>query len=350
MKKDLISVIVPIYNVEQYLDKCVESIVNQTYKNLEVILVDDGSTDDSGQKCDNWAEKDTRVKVIHKANGGLSDARNVGIKEASGNLIGFVDGDDYIEKQMYERLQQNLTKYKADISICNVQYVDEQGNYLPSYFKGEKEPLRVLEQKTALYLLIEDASIQSFAWNKLYRASLFKEVQYPKGKVLEDRATTYKLFDKAGKVVDDRTVGYNYVQRKDSIMHTYSHMAIKDELEAIHERQEYLEKYEELEEILMLNYLYSVVNIFRSYYGENRRDETLDEILAKEWMVYRMHYPKYQKALGQMIRKIMRKGKSIRIQAEQKLFYGNKRMFRWYSLLFFHMKKWRDFVRRKKNG
>ena len=113
-----ISVIVPVYNVEQYLERCVDSIINQTYKNLEIILVNDGSTDNSGQLCDELAKKDDRIRVIHKKNGGLSDARNVGIDEAESELIGFIDSDDYIDEDMYELLINNMKNANADLSMC----------------------------------------------------------------------------------------------------------------------------------------------------------------------------------------------------------------------------------------
>ena len=113
-----ISVIVPVYNVEQYLERCVDSIINQTYKNLEILLVNDGSTDNSGQLCDELAKKDDRIRVIHKENGGLSDARNVGIDEAEAELIGFIDSDDYIDEDMYETLYRQLRESNADLSMC----------------------------------------------------------------------------------------------------------------------------------------------------------------------------------------------------------------------------------------
>ncbi|MBR1540013.1 MAG: glycosyltransferase [Clostridia bacterium] len=126
MEEELISIIVPVYKVEKYLDKCINSIVSQTYKNLEVILVDDGSPDSCGKMCDEWTQKDTRIKVIHKENGGLSDARNFGLDCAKGKYIQFVDSDDYIEKDMIEFLYKNLKENNADISICSNYMVDEE--------------------------------------------------------------------------------------------------------------------------------------------------------------------------------------------------------------------------------
>lgn len=121
--EDLISIIVPVYNVEKYLDRCMESIVNQTYQNLEILLIDDGSTDNSGQKCDEWAKKDSRIKVIHKENGGVSSARNIGLEEATGKYIGFVDSDDYIDENMYEIMHKEIKKEKINFVICDVHIV-----------------------------------------------------------------------------------------------------------------------------------------------------------------------------------------------------------------------------------
>lgn len=121
--QDLISIIVPVYNVENYLDKCIQSIVEQTYKNIEIILIDDGSTDNSGKKCDEWAKKDNRIKVVHKKNGGVSSARNVGIDSADGEYIGFVDGDDYINKYMYEIMYNEIKKDNVDLVMCDYQRV-----------------------------------------------------------------------------------------------------------------------------------------------------------------------------------------------------------------------------------
>lgn len=119
MNKSIISVVIPIYNMEKYLNKCIESVINQTYRNLEILLIDDGSTDNSPGMCDEWAKKDNRIKVFHKTNGGLSDAKNYGIEHASGKFIGFVDSDDWIDKNMYYNLINGCIKYKKDIGCCN---------------------------------------------------------------------------------------------------------------------------------------------------------------------------------------------------------------------------------------
>lgn len=210
-----ISIIVPFYNVEKYASKCIESIINQTYKNLEIILVDDGSKDNCGKICDEFAKKDKRIKVIHKTNGGLSDARNAGIKEATGNYIGFVDSDDYIESDMYEYLLNLLEKNNADISICGVGEVYED-------FEEEsiktKEDVIIYDNKEALKELLLDKKIRSHAWDKLYKKELFNNIFYPKGRKMEDVGTTYKLFNKANRIVYGEKIKYHYLQRKNSIM------------------------------------------------------------------------------------------------------------------------------------
>ena len=135
-EKTLISIIVPVYRTEKYLDRCVESIVNQTYKNLEIILVDDGSPDDCPKMCDEWAKKDKRIKVIHKENGGVSSARNIGIKSAKGKYIGFVDSDDYIEKEMYESLIDVLNKNKnLDYIYCDIYDAEKINNHSREDYK-----------------------------------------------------------------------------------------------------------------------------------------------------------------------------------------------------------------------
>ena len=189
---DKISIIVPFYNVEKYAPKCIESIINQTYTNLEIILVDDGSPDTCGKICDDYALKDGRIKVIHKKNAGLSDARNVGIKEATGKYIGFVDGDDYIEKDMYKYLYNLIKENNADISICGVEEVYEDGSIQD---EKAKESIEILSKEDAIKELLLDKKVRSHAWDKLYKRELFENIEYPYGRKMEDIATTYKLFD-----------------------------------------------------------------------------------------------------------------------------------------------------------
>ena len=189
MKENLISVILPIYNVSDYLDRCMKSIINQTYKNIEIIMVDDGSTDNSALKCDEYKKKDDRVVVFHKENGGLSDARNYGIKRASGDYITCVDSDDFVDLDYIEYLYSLITKYNVKMSICQHRVLYSNGK-VKEFGKSGKE---VLSSKKCLERMLYHDVIDTSAWAKLYDRSLFSDVEYPKGKLFEDIGTTYKL-------------------------------------------------------------------------------------------------------------------------------------------------------------
>jgi len=197
MINPLISIIVPIYNVQDYLVQCVESILNQTLSNFELILVDDGSTDNSANLCNKYANKDSRIKVIHKKNGGLSSARNTGIEIARGKYLGFVDSDDWVDFDMYEKMTQKAELENVDIVVCGHKVVNLDGSItnVPSTAKNIK-----YSSKDATKLILLDKQITSFAWNKIYRRKLFDDVRYPLGRIYEDTATTYKLFDKSSNV------------------------------------------------------------------------------------------------------------------------------------------------------
>ena len=219
MAEELISVIVPIYKVEAYLPKCVESIRNQTYRNLEIILVDDGSPDHCGELCDQYANEDDRIKVIHKKNGGLSDARNAGIEIAKGAYIGFVDSDDYIHPQMYELLYYGIKEKDAQIAVCKFQNVKEDATV--SFQNKDKVAWTTItgEQEKFEYSLGEFTTVCfTVAWNKLYCSELFQKIRYPYGKIHEDEFTTYKTIELADRIVYTEEMLYYYVQRQGSIM------------------------------------------------------------------------------------------------------------------------------------
>lgn len=223
---DKISVIVPVYNVEPYLDKCVQSIVNQTYQNLEIILVDDGSPDNCPAMCDAWAKKDGRIQVIHKKNGGLSDARNAGMEAATGALISFIDSDDWIDLDFYQTLVDALLQTGADLSACD---------YRPVYgeeeiFEKNPSDLHVCDGEEALTGLISNSGFRAIACNKLYRRELFREIRFPVGRYHEDEFVTYRILDAAEKLVYVDTPLYFYRQRSQSIMDTISpkHLDVLD--------------------------------------------------------------------------------------------------------------------------
>ena len=190
MKK--ISVIVPIYKVEKYIHRCIDSIINQTYKNLEIILVDDGSPDSCPRICDEYAKKDKRIKVIHKENGGLSDARNKGVDIATGDYIAFVDSDDYIHPNMYEVLIYELEKNNSDIALCKYKIVYEKSK-IKTEIDGKFEVYSLNNLQALDSMYGKDGVDFIVAWNKLYKKDLFNKIRYPVGKIHEDEYTTYKL-------------------------------------------------------------------------------------------------------------------------------------------------------------
>lgn len=210
----LISVIVPCYNVELYLDKCVQSIVDQSYQNLEIFLVDDGATDSTPKLCDEWSLKDDRIKVIHKSNGGLSDARNVAIDVANGEYLVFIDSDDYVSIDYVESLYNLLVKSNADISVCS--YMPFYEGTQPENKKVEEADLLVSSDK-AIELMFYQKNFDNTAWGKLYKRYLFENIRYPYGLIYEDLALTYKLFAKSQKIAFTSAKNYFYLIRSNSL-------------------------------------------------------------------------------------------------------------------------------------
>ena len=207
-----ISIIVPVYKVEKYLKKCVDSILAQTFSDFELILVDDGSPDNSGRICDDYAKKDARVRVVHKQNGGLSSARNAGIEVAKGKYLGFVDSDDYIAEDMYELLYKAITKEEADLSICGIYDV----------YEGKDPIIKPTIKKTvtaeeALLLILQGNIISVHAVNKLYKRELFSTIRYPEGKYHEDSFIIVDLLNQCHKVAIDSEQKYYYYHRLGSI-------------------------------------------------------------------------------------------------------------------------------------
>ena len=255
----LISIIVPVYNVEKYIEKCIDSIINQTYKNLEIILVDDGSKDNSGKICDEYSKKDSRIKVIHKVNGGLSDARNHGLQIATGDYIGFVDSDDYIAEDMFETLYNLSEEKNADISIVSF-YEYYNGKLIG--VRDSKEEI-IMNKIEAIKELLIDNRIQSYAWNKLFKKELFENQRFPTGKNFEDIATTLLLFEKSEKVVLYEEPKYYYLRRDDSIVGIRNTKTYTDYLEVIYDKYVYLkDKYPEIEIYNAYNYLINMIWVY----------------------------------------------------------------------------------------
>lgn len=278
-KNALISIVVPVYGVEQFLDQCVQSLVTQSYSNLEIILVDDGSKDKCPQICDKWAEKDHRIKVIHKPNGGLSDARNAGIKNARGSYIAFVDSDDWIEKSFVEKLYNSMISSKSEIAECSVNIVDERGTKQKIRKAADSE---TLDKISALKKLIQENGIYQTVWNKIYKTDLINDLMFEVGKLHEDEFWTYKVLDRIHKISIVPDALYNYRQRQSSIMGQGYNKSRLVGLQAKYERSVYLSKYTELKYIcnnqLMLECLWNLQSVLRTYSG-NERDQMIKEIL-----------------------------------------------------------------------
>ncbi|WP_342985836.1 glycosyltransferase family 2 protein [Clostridium saudiense] len=215
----LISIIIPIYNMEKYLDKCINSVINQTYKNIEILLINDGSTDSSIEICNRYKLRDKRIKVINTDNRGVAEARNIGIELAKGDFIGFVDSDDYIELNMFEKLFDLVNKNQCDMAICGYFIEDERNRIIK--VGDPKNEVNIFNTEEAMKALINNGNYTSFPVDKLYRKSLFNDIKYPKGKIYEDADTTYKLIHKCKRVIYDPEPLYHYVQRSNSISHSF---------------------------------------------------------------------------------------------------------------------------------
>ena len=287
-RQGYITVIVPVYNVEKYLDRCMESILAQTYTKLEIILVDDGAADSSGAICDSYAQKDERVQVIHKENGGLSSARNAALDIAQGEYIGFVDSDDYISVDMFEKLYQACVQYESEIAICC--HYTERGDRLLIEEPIVDESIQYTGVE-ALELLIRDQGIRNYAWDKLYKASLFQSIRYPDGRNYEDIATTYLLFYRAKRICSIPRYLYYYQIREGSIS---SHVEDTKWLENCYqiivsqtERYHFMKEHKEerLADLCLAQlvpYLYEYIRLGLRLHTSLHRTEVLT-LLTKEW-------------------------------------------------------------------
>ncbi len=240
----LISVIVPVYNVEKYLGKCIESIMAQTYQNLEIILVDDGSADKSGEICDEYARRDLRIRVIHNENGGVSVARNTGIRQAAGEYIGLVDSDDYIDPDMYQTLYDLILKHDAQISMCDVYEVYEGSDPL------QREDIRdfCVDSEGAVKIVVDGLVNCAYSVNKLYKKELFDGLEFPQGKIFEDARIMPYLLSKAERIALTTARKYYYYHRENSHMSVSFSPKHLDCIEVQEENYKFIcEKYPSLE-------------------------------------------------------------------------------------------------------
>lgn len=318
--KDLISVVVPIYNVEKYIENCIKSIINQTYDNLEIILVDDGSKDNCGKICDEYATKDNRIKVMHKENGGLSDARNCGLEISNGKYVIFIDSDDWIEKNMIELLYSNIIKANADISICEFVEEDEQGKVVSQKIYDNETV--VFDSEGAIKDLIIQKTLTNHAWNKLYSKKIFNNVRYPKGQLMEDISTTYKLFENSKKIIYQNTALYHYLQRSKSILGNITRRRIDDQDKAINERNEYLQnKYPQLIKEIEIDNLKNVKTLYYLAIIGNYKDMYNSNKYKEYYKVAKEYYKKNQENIDD------------KDKLSLKLFYTNKELYKIYVKL-----------------
>lgn len=275
-----VSIVVPVYNVRDYLTRCVNSLINQTYKNLEIILVDDGSTDGSADLCDRISESDSRVTVIHKANGGLSSARNAGLDFATGEYYTFIDSDDYVALNYVEALISVVVDYDTDI-VC-ASFVT--GGYDEYAFCNMDMSCEMLSYHEVLRRMIRNGYLQS-ACGKLFHKSKFNEIRFPEGRVLEDLATTYKVYDGDMRIALCNAELYLYYVRPDSIMHRKFNIDNAWGILSYKERLDYIYSINDIE--LLHLYVQQYVAILLSYYYQVKKnigkEETICRFLVSEF-------------------------------------------------------------------
>ncbi len=306
---NLISVIIPVYNVEQQLNTCVESVTSQTYENIEIILVDDGSEDSSGKICDEWKEKDTRIKVLHRKNGGLSAARNTGLDNATGEYIFFLDSDDWIEKETLESLYTAIKKENANVAICGITK-DTDGKIEEICYKEEVLTSSQAQEK----LYDEDGWKYVISCSKLYENTIFNDIKFPEGKIHEDEFVVHKIFDRCNKIVTIEKPHYHYIIRNNSI--TKSKLTVKrlDAIDSMIDRYYfYLETgLNELKKPLLTNVAYMYGNIVskfipRSKEEKQRLKETKNKVkdifhiekkIASTKEIFMINHPKVWKILS----------------------------------------------------
>lgn len=280
-----VSVIVPIYNQQNYLRQCIESILEQTFRDLEILLIDDGSTDLSGSICDAYAATDARIKVIHKENGGLSDARNAGLDRCCGQYILFVDADDFVAENMIEKLMSAIERESADIAVCDCYLVDQDGNLLEKQNKGildvvytGEEILRFKEE-----ILPEESWLMTVAWNKLYHRNLFLQIRFPKGKVHEDEYIFHEIYTKTALVscISDKL--YYYRRHAGTITANRAAASVLDRMEALCRRSfryfelNYMEMIRRFEKVVYSNLKVLVMQSGLSAVQRERRNAVLKQ-------------------------------------------------------------------------
>jgi len=297
----LITIIVPVYNGERFIGKCFNSIINQTFKNLEIIIINDGSTDDSSKICDKFAKLDERITVIHQENSGLSAVRNKGLDMAKGDLIGFVDCDDYIHPRMYEILYKHLYDYNADIAMCEVTKVHNSninGNIRESDKTINQQNIYCLKQEEAFKNLFNEKNlIMVVPWNKLYKKDVFKNIRYPEGKIKDDEFVIHHIIHAIKKIVFTDAIFYYYNHNENSITNKKYNLQNLDAIEAIKDRLLLFElkKYQKLLSKGANSYLHLII---MHYYAVQKYLPIERRVMEKLKRTFREEYKKYKSILN----------------------------------------------------
>lgn len=292
MKNELISIIVPIYNVEKYLKQCIDSIINQTYKNIEIILIDDGSPDRCGAICDEYSKKDNRIIVIHKKNGGLSDARNRGIDIANGKYLTFIDSDDFVDSDYIEKLYNSIKLHNTQIAQCGISKVNKSNETITKLCyegNGVKTSHEILNDLYGKHI-IENVVV----WNKMYAKELFANIRFPVGKIHEDEFTTYKIFYSVNNISLLKDCLYNYRQTNESIIGKKFNKKRLDLLDALEERISFFKNNKE--DVLYIKTLESYIGQLKIYFIKVKKYiENSDDIQQSIKQKYKTEYKEFSK-------------------------------------------------------
>lgn len=291
-----VSVVVPMYKVEKYLNRCVESLLNQTYPELEIVLVDDGSPDNCGEIAESYAKADNRVEVLHKKNGGLSDARNYGMRSVTGEYTLFVDSDDWLNRNMIEEMVKASVHFKADVVQAGFYYADE--DYLlfdNQYFSKDDSPV-VLDRKSLMAELVKNEKVKNFAWGKLYKTNIVRDLPFKKGVLFEDVFWAHQVMHQVNTYVMLHQPMYYYYQRSDSIVASYTPRNL-DIIKGLKERHRFIESHykdlvDESNKIILktslMHYHLLLANRQKDKGGLHRKEIQLD---------IKDHYPIFKKAV-----------------------------------------------------
>ena len=285
-----ISIIIPVFNVEKYLKRCLESVLSQTYYNIEIILIDDGSQDKCGRICDEYAANDSRIVVIHKKNEGLSIARNCGIEMATGDYICFVDSDDYISPDYCQKLYNAIVTENADIAMCRfIRFSSDKCNESIKH-NGEKKVINSVDALKEIYLA--DGELFTVVWNKMYKKSVIGDIRYPQNRINEDEFTTYKFFLNAKKIVEIYDVLYFYFWNTNSITTKDNYLENEDIYDAFDERIILFSKDPSMKELLRLtNKAYLDRIIFRSRKLIKNKKRNIAKKLHRKYKLYYKKHP-----------------------------------------------------------